>query len=160
MGTSSDQLNRQITEVRSSMESRVVALRQRGQRQVRRASRIALIALGVGAAVGVTAVGVYAVYRITRPPSTRERLLRLVPEGVHRRLLDVGKLRQSWELGLRRQIPAMRLYVGERQVGEKPPKPRIQQIAVSAAGAMGTAAGTALASTLVRKLASRAKEAA
>lgn len=160
MGTSSDQLNRQIAEVRSSMESRVVELRQRGQRQVRRYSRGALIALGVGAAVGVLAVGGYAVYRYTRPPSRRERIRRLIPDGLSRRLLELGKLRESWELGLRRQIPSMRLYVGERQVGESPPRTRVHQVAVSAAGALGTAAGTALAGTLMRRLAQRAKPAA
>lgn len=160
MGDSSDQLNRQIAQVRSSMESRVVELRQRGQRQVRRYTRVAVIALAVGAAVGVTAVGAYAIYRYTRPPSRRERLARFLPIGVRHGLLRLDKAREGWELGLRRQIPAMRLYVGERQVGEKPPTPRIQQIAVSAAGALGTAAGSALATTLVRRLAERARSAA
>jgi hypothetical protein len=142
------------------MESRVVELRQRGERQVRRYSRAALVALAVGAAVGVAAVGGYAVYRYTRPASRRERLGRLMPARVDRGLLRLGRLREKWELGLRRQIPSMRLYVGDRQIGEDPPTPRVQQIAVSVAGTLGTAAGTALASTLVKRLSERLRAAA
>jgi hypothetical protein len=160
MGASSDQLNREIAETRSSIESRIVELRQRGRRQVRRYTRTAVIALGVGAAVGVAAVGAYVVYRYTRPPSRRERLQRLVPGAVAGRLQDLGRLRESLELGLRRQIPSMRLYVGERQVGEEPSRSRVQRMAVEAAQAMGTAAGTALAASLARRLLGRLRPAA
>jgi hypothetical protein len=159
MGGSSDQLNRQIAETRSAMESRIVELRQRGRHQVRRYTRAALIAVAVGAAVGVTAVGVYAVYRYTRPASTRERIRRLVPTVVLDGWRDLSRLRETWELGLRRQIPSVRLYVGERQIGEKPPQPRAERIAIQAAQALGTAAGTALASNLARRVFERVRAA-
>lgn len=152
MGASSDQLNREIAETRSSIEARIVELRQQGRRQVRRYARTALIAIGVGAAVGVAAVGIYAMYRYTRPPSRRERLQRFVPTAVALRLRDVARLRESLELGLRRQIPSMRVYVGDRQIGEDPPRSRFRGLAVDAAQALGTAAGTALATSLARRV--------
>jgi hypothetical protein len=141
------------------MESRIVELRQRGRRQVRRYTRAALIAVAVGAAVGVTAVGVYAVYRYTRPATKGERIRRLVPAALLDRLSDLSRLRESWELGLRRQIPSMRLYIGERQVGEQPPQARTERIAIQAAQALGTAAGTALASNLARRVFERVRAA-
>jgi hypothetical protein len=160
MGSSSDQLSREIAEVRSSLESRIVELRQRGQRQVHRYTRTALIALGVGAAVGAAVVGGYAVYRYTRPASRRERLRRFVPPGMLFRLGQLGQLREKWELALRRELPSIRLYVGERQIGEEPPRPKAEQIAIRAAQALGTAAGSALATTLSRRLLERLRTAA
>ena len=150
MGTSSDQLERQIAEVRGSMESKIVELRERSRVQVRRLSRTAMIALGVGAAVGVTVVGALLVYRLTRPPTRRERLERVVPAGL---LKDVRRLRQTLELGLRRQVPPMRLYVGDRQAGEEKPTTRFEKIAIQA----GRAAGTAAASAVVARLLDRLK---
>jgi hypothetical protein len=134
------------------MESTIVELRDRSRRQVRRASRAALIALGVGAAVGVVVVGVIVVNRLTRPPSTRERLRRLLPPGVLGLGSDLRQARRTLELGLRRQVPNMRLYVGDRQVGEEPPATPWERIAVRAAQAAGTAAAGALASRLLAGL--------
>ena len=150
MGASSDQLERQIAEVRGSMESKIVELRERSRMQVRRLSRTAMVALGVGAAVGVAAVGALLVYRLTRPPTRRERLERVVPAGL---LKDVRRLRQTLELGLRRQVPPMRLYVGDRQAGEEKPTTRWEKIAVQA----GRAAGTAAASAAVARLLDRVR---
>ena len=118
MGASSDQLERQIAEIRGSMESKIVELRERSRTQVRRLSRTLVIALGVGAAVGVATVGVILVYRLTRPPTTRERLQRIVPPGL---LKDLKRIRQTLELGVRRNVPPVRLYIGDRQVGEEKP---------------------------------------
>ena len=148
MGASSDQLERQIAEVRGSMESKIVELRERSRMQVRRLSRTAIVALGVGAAVGVTVVGALLVYRLTRPPTRRERLERVVPAGL---LKDVRRLRQTLELGLRRQVPPMRLYVGDRQLGEEKPSTAWEKIAVQ----VGRAAGTAAASAAVARLLDR-----
>ena len=67
MGASSDQLERQIVEIRGSMESKIIELRERSRTQVRRLSRTLVIAVGVGAAVGVAVVGALIVYRVTRP---------------------------------------------------------------------------------------------
>jgi hypothetical protein len=154
MGASSDQLERQIAEVRGSMESKIVELRERSRRQVRRLSRTVIIAAGVGAAVGVTAVGVLIVYRLTRPPTTRERLQRVVPPGL---MKDLKRVRQTLELGVRRQVPSMRLYVGDRQVGEEPSASQWQKIAVNAARAAGTAAASAVVARLVDQVRSGRK---
>lgn len=137
------------------MESSIVELRDRSRRQVRRASRAALIALGVGAAVGVVVVGVIVVNRLTRPPTTRERLRRLIPAGAFGLGGDLRRARRSLELRARRRIPNMRLYVGDRQVGEEPPTTPWERIAVRAAQAAGTAAAGALASRLLAGLTER-----
>jgi hypothetical protein len=148
MAGSSDQLSQELGELRNSMESSIVVLRDRGQRQLKRATRVALIALGVGAAVGAAAVGAYVVYRATRPPTRRERMERLVPLGWWYRLRD----------RVRGQVPPMRLYIGDRQVGEERQEPRVERIAVRVAQTVGTAGGTALATQLARRLAKRLRE--
>ncbi|MFZ0216132.1 MAG: hypothetical protein WAM30_09360 [Candidatus Dormiibacterota bacterium] len=148
MAGSSDQLSTQIGELRDSMESSIVVLRDRGQRQLKRATRIAVIALAIGAAVGVAAVGAYVVYRVTRAPTRRERIERIVPLGWWDRLRS----------GVREQVPPMRLYVGDRQVGEDPPRPRFEKMAVRVAQTVGTAAGTALAAQLAQRLTRRGKQ--
>ncbi|HEX4214138.1 MAG TPA: hypothetical protein VIA06_12545 [Candidatus Dormibacteraeota bacterium] len=160
MAGSTDQIDREIAEVRGSIESRIVELRQRGQRRIREYRRIALIGLGVAGGVAVVAVGGYALYRYTRPPSRRERIERLVPAGALRRLVDLARLRQRVELAMRRELPAVRLYVGDHQVGEKPAKPRVEVIAVRAARILGTAAGSALAGNLAKAVTKRRNEAA
>lgn len=149
MGASSDQLERQIAEVRGSMESKIVELRERSRTQVRRLSRTLVVAVGVGAAVGVTVVGALLVYRLTRPPTRRERLQRIIPPGL---MKDIKRVRQTLELGMRRNIPSMRLYVGDRQVGEEKPTSQWERIAVNAARAAGTAAASALVARLVDQL--------
>lgn len=138
MGPSSDQIERQITQVRGSLESKVVELRDRGERRVRRAKRVAVIAVGAGATIGVALVGAFVVYRLTRPPSARERASRLVPRG----LLDARRR-------LRDGLPPVRLYLGDRQVGEEPRVTGWERIAVRAAQAAGTAAAGAIASRVM-----------
>lgn len=149
MGPSSDQLERQIAEVRGSMESKIVELRERTQTQVRRVSRTLVMVGAVGAAVGVAAVGGLLIYRLTRPPTTRERVERVVPSGF---LQDLRRLRQTLELGLRRQVPSMRLYIGERQIGEEKPASRWERIAVNAARAAATAAASAAVARLLDRV--------
>jgi hypothetical protein len=133
------------------MESKIVELRERG----RRASRTAMIALATGAAVGVVVVGVFVAYRLTRPATTRERLRRLVPDGLADLGRDLRHARRAMQQGLRRQVPPVRLYVGDRQVGEEPPTTQWERIAVRAAQAGGTALAGALASRLLSEFASR-----
>ena len=82
MGPSSDQIEREIAERRGSMESKIVALRERSRRQVRRASRTALVVAGAGAAVGLAVVGAIVIYRLTRPATPGERVRRLLPAGL------------------------------------------------------------------------------
>jgi hypothetical protein len=146
MGASSDQLERQIAEVRGSMESKIIELRERSRTQVRRVSRTLVVAAGVGAAIGVTAIGVFVVYRLTRQPTKRERLQRIVPPGL---MKDLTRIRQTLELGLRRNVPPMRLYVGDRQLGEEKPSSQWEKIAVNAARAGATAAASAVVARLV-----------
>ena len=141
MGASSDQLEQQIAEVRGSMESKIIELRERSRTQVRRISRTLVIAVGVGAAVGVAVVGGLIVYRLTRPPTTRERIQRVIPKGV---LKDLRRVRQTLELGVRRQVPPMRMYIGDKQIVEEKPASQWERIAVNAARAAATAAASAV----------------
>jgi hypothetical protein len=141
MGASSDQLEQQIAEVRGSMESKIIELRERSRTQVRRISRTLVIAVGVGAAVGVAVVGGLIVYRLTRPPTTRERIQRVIPKGV---LKDLRRVRQTLELGVRRQVPPMRMYIGDKQIGEEKPASQWERIAVNVARAAATAAASAV----------------
>ena len=142
MGPSSDQIEQQITHVRGSLESKIVELRDRGERRVRRAKRAALIVGGASAAIGVALVGAFVVYRLTRPVTAGERARRLLPPGLAG---GRGRARRR----LRDRLPAMRLYVGDRQVGEEPPVTRWERIAVRAAQAAGTAAAGAIASRVM-----------
>jgi hypothetical protein len=137
MGPSSDQIERQITETRGSMESKIVELRDRSERKLRRARRTVVIVAGAGAAIGVAAIGAFVIYRLTRPATARERARRLVPRGL------IGLPRR-----LRDGVPPVRLYIGDRQVGEERPTTRWEKIAVRAAQAAGTAAARALATRL------------
>ena len=123
------------------MESKIIELRERSRTQVRRISRTLVIAVGVGAAVGVAVVGGLIVYRLTRPPTTRERIERVIPKGV---LKDLRRVRQTLELGVRRQVPPMRMYIGDKQIGEEKPASQWERIAVNAARAAATAAASAV----------------
>ena len=149
MGASSDQLERQIVEIRGSMESKIIELRERSRTQVRRLSRTLVIAVGVGAAVGVAVIGALIVYRVTRPPTARERVERVIPRGV---MKDLRRARQTLELGLRRQVPPMRLYVGDKQLGEEKPSSQWERIAVNVARTAATAAASAVVARLVDQI--------
>ena len=148
MGTSSDEIARQIAETRDEIEGRIVVLRERGEVAVERGKRAALIAAGVGAGIAVVAVGAFLVYRMTRPPSTRERVERVIPPSWWERLTH---LRRTVEEGFRRRVPPVRMYVGDRQVGEEPPSSSFQKLALRFAQAAGTAAGAALISRVLRR---------
>ncbi|HXM55135.1 MAG TPA: hypothetical protein VOB72_07070 [Candidatus Dormibacteraeota bacterium] len=127
------------------MESKIVELRERSERRMRRAKRTALIVGGAGAAVGVALIGAFVVYRLTRPVSGRERARRLLPPGLAGL---AGGLRGARDrVGGR--VPPMRLYIGDRQVGEEQPVTRWERIAVRAAQAAGTAAAGAIASRMM-----------
>jgi hypothetical protein len=139
MGHSSDQLGRQIKETRASLESQIVQLRTRGRIQLKRYSRYGLLALGTGVVVGVAAAGAFAIYRYRRPATRGERLRRLLPH----RLGIVPSLGGSFRKN--GTAPALVEKVGHA--------PR-ERVLVSIVRAVGAAAGTALASTLVRRLAS------
>ncbi|HEY4883098.1 MAG TPA: hypothetical protein VII08_05625 [Myxococcales bacterium] len=131
------------------MESKIIELRERSRTQVRRLSRTLVIAVGVGAAVGVAVVGALIVYRVTRPPTARERVERVIPRGV---MKDLRRARQTLELGLRRQVPPMRLYVGDKQLGEEKPSSQWERIAVNVARTAATAAASAVVARLVDQI--------
>ncbi|HEY8813274.1 MAG TPA: hypothetical protein VIO86_12355 [Candidatus Dormibacteraeota bacterium] len=141
MGTTPDEIARQIAETREDIENKIVTLRERSQVAVRRSKRALLIAAGVGAAAAVAVVGAIVVYRMTRPVSRRERMERVVPAIWWERAKN---LRESWELGVRKQVPPLRLYVGDKQVGEEPPSNTAQKIGLRIAQAAGTAIGGAI----------------
>ncbi len=152
MGPSSDQIERQITEMRGSMESKIVELRERSERRVQRAKRTALIVAGTGAVIGVAAVSAFVIYRLTRPTTTRERVRRLLPARMARVPRSLRYARLAAGKRLRAGLPPVRLYVGERQVGEDRPATRWEQVAVRAAQAAGTAAAGAIASRVMAGL--------
>jgi hypothetical protein len=146
MGPTSDQLERQIGEVRGQMESRIVELRELGRERARTARRAALIMVGVG----VAAVAVFVVWRIARPPTPRERLQRLLPAGT---LKDLRRMRETLELRGRRKMPPMRLYIGDRRVGEEPETgTRWERVAAVAARVAGRAAAGAVISRVLREI--------
>lgn len=149
MGSSPDEIARQIADARGDMEEKILVLRERGEVAVDR-SRRALIAGAIigGAAIAAIAVGIIA-WRVTRPPTRRERLERLMPR---RWLVRLGQLRESWELGIRRQVPPVRVFVGERQLGEEPPGTQWQRIGMRFAQAAGGAVGAAAVSYIMARI--------
>lgn len=157
MGPTSAEYEQQIAEVRDSMESKIVELRQRSRETLRRGRRALLIAAGVGAGVGVVIVGAFVVYRWNRRPTLNERMERTLPTGWWN---YVRNARDKFELGWRRSIPPVRLYVGDEQIGEEPPSTAWEKIAVRAARAAGTAAAAAVVTRVFAGLTSRRKEAA
>ncbi len=141
MGNSPDEIARQIAATRDDIEDKIVTLRERGEIAVKRSKRALLIAAGVGAAAAVAVVGAIVIYRMTRPVSTRERIQRVIPATWWERAKN---LRTSWELGMRKQVPPLRLFVGDKQVGEEPPSNTTQKILIRIAQAAGTAIGGAI----------------
>jgi len=135
------------------MESKIVELRERSERQVRRAKRTAVIVAGAGAALGVAALTAFVIYRLTRPTTARERANRLLPQPLTRMPRGLRHARLAAGKRLRDGLPPVRLYIGDRQVGEERPVTRWEAIAVRAAQAAGTAAAGALASRLAASLA-------
>lgn len=157
MGPSSAEYERQIAEVRGSMESRIVELRERSRETIRRGRRAILIAVGVGAGVGVAAATAFFLYRWNRRPTINERLERTLPGGWWN---YVRNARDKFELGWRRTLPPVRLYVGDRQVGEQQPRSNAwEKIVVRAAQAAGTAAAAAVVSRVFAQIQSRGKAA-
>jgi hypothetical protein len=148
LGTSSDEIARQIAETREDIEEKIVVLRERSARAVQRSKRALLIAAGVGAAAAVAIVGGIVVYRMTRPATVRERVLRVIPGGWFERLQH---LREKLELGVRKQLPSLRLYVGDKQVGEEPPSNTAQKVGLRLAQAAGTAIGGAIVQRLMSR---------
>ena len=141
-------LDKQIGAVRDSMESSIVVLRDRGKRELKRVEKMALIAAGVGGAVGVVVLGLVIVSRLRRRPTRRERIERVIPLGWWDRL----------RTGYAKQVPPMRLYIGDRQVGEEQRRPAWESSALRLARTLGTAAGTALAGRLASVVMQRMRE--
>ena len=146
MGPTSDQLEREIGEVRGQMEARIIELRELGKRRARLAGKVALVAVGLG----VAAAGAFVVWRLARPATPRERVQRLLPAGTFR---DLWRMRETLELRGRRKVPPIRLYLGDRRVGEEPEEGgRWERIAVTAARVAGRAAAAAVVSRLLREV--------
>jgi hypothetical protein len=152
MGPSADQLEQEIGQVRGSMEEKIVELRRRG----RRASRAALIALGVGAAAGVIVVGAVVAYRLTRPASPGERARRLLPARLEGLAGDLRQARRTLELIVRRHRAApARRATGRRRDVERAAEPTWQRLAVRAARVAATAFASTLATRLLAGMAKR-----
>jgi hypothetical protein len=157
MGASSADYEQQIAETRGAMESKIIELRERTRDTVRRGRRVVIVAAAVGAAVGAAAVTAIVIYRLSRPTTPSERIRRALPDG----WWDwIRNAREKWELGLRRSVPPVRLYVGDQQIGEQPASSSMEKILIKAAQAAGTAAAAAAVSRLVAHFQSRGKTAA
>ena len=148
MGASPDEISRQIAETREEIADNIVTLRQRSEVAVERGKRALVIAAGIGAAAAVAVVGAIVVYRMTRPVTARERVERVIPATWWER---ARHLRESWELGIRKQVPPLRLYVGDRQVGEELPTNTTQKIVLRIAQAAGMAIGGAMVHRLMSR---------
>ncbi len=130
MATSAE-LEREIAATRQRLQADVLLLR-------RRASRAALVGLAVGA-VALLVIGGVVAWRLSRPPTWRERLRRVVPARA------------------RLRIPPMRLYVGkERMLGEDPDAR--ESLALRAAEALGRAAAAAVVGLIWERIFSRNRE--
>jgi len=149
MGSSSDEIAREIAGTREDIEERIVTLRQRSREVVRRSRRALLIGAGVGAGAAVLVVGGVVIWRMTRPTSMRERVERVIPPTIWERARHVV---ESVELGLRRSVPPVRLYVGDRQVGEEAATTRWEKIGLRFAQAAGSAVGAALIARLMGRI--------
>lgn len=149
MGPSSAEYEQQIADVRGSMESKIIELRERSRATLQRGRRTLLVAAGIGAGVGAAAVTVFVIYRWNRRPSLNERLERTLPGGWWNYLRNA---REKVELGFRRSLPPMRIYVGDQQLGEQPPASQWEKIAIKAAQAAGTAAAAAVVTRLVQQV--------
>ena len=149
MDLRSAEIERELARTREEMGDRIVELRRRGERTVRRSRRVLIIGAAVGATVVVGVVGAIVVYRMTRPPTARERINRVIPGGLSQRLRDLREM-----LGGR--MPSVRLYVNDRAIHEEPKSSTAEKVAVRAAQAAGTAAAGALASRLFGKVSGRA----
>jgi len=139
------------------MESKIVELRERTRDTMRRGRRMAIMAAGVGAALGAAAVTAIVIYRMSRPVTRSERVRLALPEGWWN---WIRRAREKGELALRRGIPPVRLYVGDRQVGEQPASSSMEKIVIRAAQAAGTAAAAAIVSRAVAHFQNRAKSTA
>jgi hypothetical protein len=151
MAPSSAEIERQIAELRAAMESRVVELRERGRHSLGMARRAAVVGLGIGAIAALAAVGVLVTYRLTRPPTTEERLRRLLPRG----LTSPGR---AWMASGRRR-PG-RLSRGRPSAGDDRGATGVRErlaerLAVQVARAAASAAAGAFAARLLRGLAER-----
>jgi hypothetical protein len=148
LGASPDEISRQIAKTREEIEDNIVTLRQRSEVAVERGKRALLSAAGIGAAAAVAVVGAIVVYRMTRPVTARERIERVIPATWWERARN---LRESWALGIRKQVPPLRLYVGDRQVGEELPTNTTQKIVLRIAQAAGMAIGGAMVHRLMSR---------
>jgi hypothetical protein len=153
LGTSSDEIARQIAETREDIEGKIVTLRERGEVAVERGKRAVLIAAGIGAGILVVAVGAFVVYRMTRPPTARERIDRIIPTSWWERAVH---LRRSVTTRIRDQVPPMHFYVGDHEVGEEPPSSAARKLALRFAQAAGTAIGGAIVQRLLQRFEGRA----
>ena len=109
MGRSADEISREIADTRGDMERKIVALRERGQRTMRQGVRVAMVA---GALAGA-AVAAFVIYRVRRPPTWQQRVIRTVPKGWRGRLqglydLTSGEATRSgeWRDGAGRLLKA------------------------------------------------------
>lgn len=148
MGNSADEIARQIAETRDDMENKIITLRDRSEIAVQRGKRTVYAAAAIGAGLAVAVAAAVIVYRMSRPPTTRERLARILPRQVW---MSLQQIRDSWELGVRKQVPPMRLFIGDKQVGEEPPSSGFQKIALRVAQAAGTAIGGALVHRIMQR---------
>jgi hypothetical protein len=142
VGTSTDEIRRELDATREDLDGKIDVLEGRARSA---ANRVRPIAAGVLGGAVLILIGGYAIYRTRRTPSTRERIAAIVPD-------PVLKLRDAVELRLRRGVPSMRIYVGDRPVGEEPASSGWQKIGLRLAQSAGTAGGSALVAFALRSV--------
>lgn len=134
MGTTTDEIRREVDATRGDLDEKIDVLEQRAQASVR---RIGPMVAGAGVTIFAIAAAAFVFYRSRRRPPLSGRLAGMVPEPLWR-------LRDATELRVRRGIPPTRIFIGDRQVVGDPPSSGWQKIALRLAQSAGTAAGSAL----------------
>jgi len=124
------ELEREIAATRGRLQADVVQLR----RQAGRAARVGVVV----AAVAVLVVAGVVAWKLTRPPTFRERLGRLLPRRP------------------RLRVPSMRFYVADERVLGEDPTTR-ETLVLRVAEALGTAAGAAAVGQIWSRLTRRDK---
>ncbi len=152
MGPSSAEYERQIADVRGSIESRIVELRERSRDTIRRGRRAILIAAAAGAGLGAATAAAVIVYRMSRPPTLDERLERVLPEGWWKWIRSAGT---RLGRGYRKALQPILTYTRERPAAEQPPAGTLERVAIRAARAAGTAMAGAIVTRLLSRAASR-----
>jgi hypothetical protein len=134
VGTSSAQIERQITETRQHIDANLSVLERRAASGARRVGRIAIM---TGAGLAAAAVAGIAIYMLTRRRTPAVIVKDAVPGSIRDLPKSVAKV-------LRRRLPTVRVTVADADDsrGSSPWRTMVQKVAitvvVSTAGALAS----------------------